>query len=160
MGIRMTTALHLPKGFILLWYGSIATIPTGYALCNGANGTPDLRDKFIVCAKQDDAGTAKTNITGALTQSGGALGHLHAKGAIAAATENAHTHNVSGTTADDSFDITVDSATEGPVSQFPHGHAFSDTSDGGTAHTHTISGNTANTNAISPYYALAYIMKL
>jgi len=35
------------KGQILLWSGSVATIPDGWALCNGTNGTPNLVDKFI-----------------------------------------------------------------------------------------------------------------
>jgi hypothetical protein len=35
---------------ITLWSGSIASIPSGFALCDGTSGTPDLRDKFIVGA--------------------------------------------------------------------------------------------------------------
>ncbi len=35
------------KGMILMWSGSIATIPDGWALCDGNNGTPDLRARFI-----------------------------------------------------------------------------------------------------------------
>lgn len=34
----------------MLWYGSIGSIPAGWILCNGAGGTPDLRDKFVVGA--------------------------------------------------------------------------------------------------------------
>jgi len=60
-----------------MWSGSIATIPAGYVLCDGNNGTPDLRDKFVVAAKEDDAGVAKTNVSGALTQSGGNTAHTH-----------------------------------------------------------------------------------
>jgi len=41
-------------GMIMLWYGEVVDIPSGWALCNGANNTPDLRNKFIVGAK--DAG--------------------------------------------------------------------------------------------------------
>ncbi|MGJ0848633.1 hypothetical protein ACR77J_18340, partial [Tissierella praeacuta] len=40
----------VPKGAILMWSGSIANIPEGWALCDGNNGTPDLRDRFIVGA--------------------------------------------------------------------------------------------------------------
>ena len=39
-----------PSGGIILWHGSIASIPVGWYLCDGNNGTPDLRDKFIVGA--------------------------------------------------------------------------------------------------------------
>jgi len=37
-------------GGIILWSGAIGAIPAGYVLCNGANGTPDLRNRFIVGA--------------------------------------------------------------------------------------------------------------
>jgi microcystin-dependent protein len=40
----------IPKGLISMWSGSIAGIPSGWALCDGTNGTPDLRDRFIVGA--------------------------------------------------------------------------------------------------------------
>jgi hypothetical protein len=40
----------VPVGVILLWSGSIASIPPGWALCDGSRGTPDLRDRFVVGA--------------------------------------------------------------------------------------------------------------
>ena len=54
-----------------MWNSTVASIPSGWVLCDGNNSTPDLRDKFIVGAKQDDSGTAKTNVTGSLLQTGG-----------------------------------------------------------------------------------------
>ena len=54
-------------GMIMLWYGSIATIPSGWALCDGNNNTPDLRLKFV-CG----AGGAK-----AVDDTGGAIQHHH-----------------------------------------------------------------------------------
>lgn len=41
---------NLPTGVIVMWSGAIGSIPAGWALCNGSNGTPDLRDRFIVGA--------------------------------------------------------------------------------------------------------------
>jgi microcystin-dependent protein len=38
------------KGMILMWSGTIGTIPNGWALCDGTRGTPDLRSRFIVGA--------------------------------------------------------------------------------------------------------------
>jgi hypothetical protein len=69
----------VPVGGIIMWSGTIATIPATWALCDGTSNIPgpDLRDKFVVGAKQDDAGIAKSNILGALSQSGGATGHSH-----------------------------------------------------------------------------------
>lgn len=40
----------MPIGAILMWSGAVAAIPDGWALCDGTNGTPDLRDRFIVGA--------------------------------------------------------------------------------------------------------------
>jgi len=76
------------KGVIVMWSGAIADIPTGWALCNGSNDTPDLRDRFVVCAKEDDGGVAKTNLTGSLTQSGASNveAHVHSLGMTAGAT--------------------------------------------------------------------------
>lgn len=74
------------RGMIMMWSGTIATIPSGWGLCNGATQiynsvstvTPDLRDRFIVGASQDAAGEARTNITGVLTKTGGTTSHSHA----------------------------------------------------------------------------------
>jgi hypothetical protein len=75
-----TGASLIPSGIICMWSGSIATIPDGWFLCNGSNGTPDLRDRFVIAATSDNGGVAKTNVTGSLTQSGDG-------------TIPAHTHN-------------------------------------------------------------------
>lgn len=40
----------VPTGGIIMWSGSIGSIPSGYVICDGTNGTPDLRDRFIVGA--------------------------------------------------------------------------------------------------------------
>ena len=40
----------IPSGFIGMWSGAVNAIPAGWLLCNGQNGTPDLRDRFIVGA--------------------------------------------------------------------------------------------------------------
>ena len=40
----------VPSGAIILWSGAANAIPTGYALCDGNNNTPDLRNRFVVGA--------------------------------------------------------------------------------------------------------------
>ena len=40
----------VPTGGIIMWSGSIGSIPSGYVICDGTNGTPDLRDRFVVGA--------------------------------------------------------------------------------------------------------------
>lgn len=40
----------VPKGVIVMWSGEVDEIPAGWSLCDGSNGTPDLRSRFIVGA--------------------------------------------------------------------------------------------------------------
>ena len=60
---------NLPVGTILAYTGSLNKIPSGWALCNGANGTPNLTGRFLEGVTAS-AGTFKTaglpNITGEL----------------------------------------------------------------------------------------------
>jgi hypothetical protein len=58
------TVNSVPSGAIFMWSGSIATIPTGYVLCNGSNSTPDLRDRFVIAADADSGGTYNVGDTG------------------------------------------------------------------------------------------------
>lgn len=58
----------LPSGAIIMWSGTIATIPSGFFLCNGSNGTPDLRNRFIVGADADVSSVAKSTVTGTALQ--------------------------------------------------------------------------------------------
>jgi hypothetical protein len=45
----------VPTGGIIMWSGSIANIPSGFSLCDGTNGTPDLTDRFVVGAGGSEA---------------------------------------------------------------------------------------------------------
>jgi len=42
--------MDVPPGGIIIWAGFIPAIPAGFVICDGNNGTPDLRDRFIVGA--------------------------------------------------------------------------------------------------------------
>jgi hypothetical protein len=67
----------VPSGGIILWSGTIATIPSGWVLCNGSNGTPDLRNRFIVAADADSGGVAKSTVTGSALQTSDGLMPAH-----------------------------------------------------------------------------------
>eukprot|EP01084_Bolivina_argentea_P165675 287795_1 len=43
----------LPNGIIIIWYGLTSSIPVGWSLCDGTNGTPDLQGKFIIGSSDD-----------------------------------------------------------------------------------------------------------
>ena len=80
----------VPSGVILMWGGSADTIPRGWALCDGTNGTPDLLDRFVVASGRNypqgskggaesatpdvSTGTAKTGISLADAAPGGTAG--------------------------------------------------------------------------------------
>ncbi len=53
----------VPSGAINMWSGTVASIPTGWSLCDGSNGTPDLTDKFIISVSSslENPGTAPVN---------------------------------------------------------------------------------------------------
>ena len=48
--VAAAVTASFPSGGIILWSGSVASIPSGWYLCDGNNSTPDLRDKFVVGA--------------------------------------------------------------------------------------------------------------
>lgn len=142
-------------GMIIMWSGTIATIPTGWYLCNGSNGTPDLRNKFIIGAYQDTSGTAYTTVTGSDTQSGGTkdaivVSHTH----TATVTDPGHTHNYGQserTQVGTDNGVAYDSE---PSSAF----ATSSSTTGITVANSTTGSSGTNQN-LPPYYALAFIMK-
>ena len=63
----------VPTGTIVIWSGSIATIPSGWQLCDGSNGTPDLRSRFVYGAG-GDATTKASYVVGWNTAANGHLG--------------------------------------------------------------------------------------
>ncbi|MBS9440742.1 tail fiber protein [Photorhabdus heterorhabditis] len=59
-GVNIDPNRVLPKGMIVMFSGS--SVPTGWALCDGDNGTPNLIDRFILGGDFDDI-NGKSNIT-------------------------------------------------------------------------------------------------
>jgi hypothetical protein len=154
-----TTGINsVPSGGIIMWSGSIASIPSGWFLCNGANSTPDLRDRFVV-----GAGT-----TYAVAATGGSLttdaGGDHSHGGATGSTSVVVSRDGWGTTGGDvgtvaSGRIVVGSGQpeqqEGLESLRAAGNDLTT-----TAHSHTITASGTHTHSSTPpYYALAYIMK-
>ena len=83
-GIKVT-------GIIGLWLGTAASIPNGWELCDGTNGTKDLQNKFIKIGNPSDAnGGSNTHTHAAKAHSHTATGHTHPVGALSHAGQNAH----------------------------------------------------------------------
>lgn len=147
-----------PIGMIVLWSGSIATIPDGWALCNGSNGTPDLRNRFVVGAGTTYGVGATGGAVSGTTSSGGAHAHGGNTGstALSLAQIPAHTHSVT------TLSITGTGAVQGGTAIQETG-ADSGSAGSGASHNHTIPSEAAHTHTVAtlpPYYALAYIMRI
>lgn len=178
----------VPIGGIIMWSGSIASIPANWALCDGTGGTPNLQDRFVI-------GAGSTYAVGA---TGGAatvdIEHAHGPGDLGTDSDS-HTHGP-GTLETDS-----DSHTHGPgtlnvgtqdpgpsrndgagansVSEVAHTHSNLSGSTASDNHNHNVTtgvtasdnhnhlvttGTTANAGSttldiLNPFYALAYIMR-
>ena len=54
---RLFVQLPAYSGTIVLWAGELATIPSGWVVCDGTNDTPDLRGKFVYGWGAENVGT-------------------------------------------------------------------------------------------------------
>lgn len=159
------------RGMIMLWSGSTNNIPIGWALCNGSNGTPDLRDRFVVGAGSTYAVNAKGGSKDAVVVS-----HKHTFSGTTGA-GGSHSHKilanvgVTDTGAWGANDQVARTSVGGLGNQ---DYTLCKTRTGATVgnsstvgnHTHSMSGSTSSVGSsgnnanLPPYYALAYIMKV
>ena len=132
----------IPAGVIMLWSGSVASIPTGWVICDGTNSTPDLRDRFVVGAGSSYAVAGTGGSANAIVVS-----HSH----TASVSDPGHNHtetSVQGTG-------TGISAGAGDSLQT----VTSGTSTTGISVSISTVGDSATNANLPPYYSLAYIMK-
>ena len=148
-----TSAPAIPSGGIILWSGSTGSVPSGWYLCDGTNGTPDLRNSFIV-------GAGNTYAVGAT-------------GGTADAIVVSHTHTASSVVTDPShWHYQPNSGGAGGTITAPGGQAntgnsaytgYSGTATAVTgitvATTNATAGVSGTNQNLPPYYALAYIQK-
>ena len=160
-------------GMILMWSGTIDTIPGGWQLCDGTNGTPNLVDRFIVGAGH-----------------GYAVGNTGGSDSVTLTTDQmpSHTHTISSSGShthklyyyydiDDSYwesrtyrkglSIRGEDANEELYgvdnytgSNYSYVNTNRSTADGDHTHTPGSTGSGSSHENRPPYYALAYIMKM
>lgn len=144
------------SGMIMLWSGSIATVPSGWYLCDGTNGTPDLRNRFVV-------GAGSTYAVGATGGSADAVvvSHTHT------VTDPGHRHTFN-TSAQYSTEDNPPNANISVLGGSPNAGGFNANAainDQNYINTNTTgitintSGESGTNKNLPPYYALAYIMK-
>ena len=142
--VQLSAVAAIPVGGIILWSGSVASIPAGWLLCNGAYSTPNLADRFILGAGNLYAPAAAGGSTDLVVPS-----HTHT------ATDSGHTHGipaVDNNTAGAPGNIGAFSTTINTVTK---------TTDSSTANITVSTTGVSPTNAnMPPYYALCYIIKV
>jgi hypothetical protein len=149
-------AAAFPAGGIIMWSGSVASIPSGWALCNGSNGTPDLRNRFVVGAGSTYAVDATGGSADAIVVS-----HTHTATSTSTVTDPGHKHNLEGYGKDGTTFQYPDLEGRGSFRTITNGVVTNTTGITVATSTTNASTGSSGTNAnLPPYYALAYIMKL
>lgn len=144
VGALPTMQASFVAGMIIIWSGSVGSIPTGWLLCDGTLSTPNLRDRFVVGA----GSTYAVNATGGSADAV-VVSHTH----VATVTDPGHVHSIgisatlAGTTSGGGIVNTGSINTNSAVT-------------GVTVSNAVPAGSVSGTNAnLPPYYALCYIMK-
>jgi len=126
-------------GMIIMWNTTVATIPSGWVLCDGNNNTPDLRARFIV-GVGDGTGAGNSNYS--VGNSGGAE-------QVTLTTAQIPSHN---------HPIQVRTGRDDNNWSFNSGFSSDNNTSGGTFNSNSTGGGQSHENR-PPYYALAFIMK-
>ena len=124
----------IPVGGIIPWYGQERDVPNGWAVCNGSNGTPDLRSRFIVASGNGYA-------------IGGMGGEERHKLTVEEMPSHRHSYSFRGADINDSW------KNQNNLYSVSHAYTWN------TAYTDYAGGDQPHENR-PPYYALFYIMRI
>ena len=143
----------VPSGGIIMWSGSILSIPTGWLLCDGTSGTPNLMDRFIVGA---GSAYAPANTGG----SADAIVVSHTHSATSTVTDPGHFHGYP--LGDGYYNSPVSPGI--PTNTYSSRQNSTPNTNSKTtgitvATTNTSTGSSGENANLPPYYALAFIMK-
>ena len=134
----------IPIGGIIMWSGTVANIPTSWALCDGANGTPDLRGRFVVGASEGAGGYVVAASGG--TANSVVVAHTHS------ITDPGHVHSLPNYP-----NNPLQAGSRDTANAYLSGtQNTSNSTTGISINSAGVSGVNAN---LPPYYALAFIMR-
>ena len=146
----------IPPGGIIMWSGAEVNIPTGWLLCNGSNGTPDLRNRFVV-----GAGTGSSYAVGATGGSADAVVVSHSH--TATVTDPGHVHfppaGYEIITTPFSGDGGIDSSARTGSAEKNQANVATTSSRTAISVGISTEGSSGTNANLPPYYALCYIMK-
>ena len=149
-----TATPSVPTGCILIWSGSTGSIPTGFLLCDGNNGTPDLRNSFIL-------GAGNTYTVG---QTGGSadaivVSHTHTATSTSTVTDAGHFHASGFSSGGGGSSAYIKAQNAAPEVSVVNTSTVTTGVTVATATTNTTAGTSGTGANLPPYYALAYIQK-
>lgn len=129
--LGQTPKQEIPIGGIIIWSGAENMIPNNWHLCDGTNGTPDLRNRFVI-------GAGNNYEVGDL---GGEASHV-----LSINEMPSHSHMINKST-----------SSQGGSGSYP---IVSNMTAQNYNFTTLTSGGSQPHNNMPPYYALCYIMKI
>ena len=136
--------MDVPIGTIVIWGGG--AIPSGWALCNGSNGTPNLVGRFVKGA----------NSNADLKAVGGSTNHVHGNAAPSSGGGHGHT-GISGTSGNSGTEMYYGGSGENAAGN--HSHSLSGSVNAVANHAHTI-GNTNSADHMPLHKYLQFIMRI
>jgi hypothetical protein len=161
---NLTTTLQtlldevVPLGAIGPYKGDLNDLPSTWAVCDGTNGTPDLRGLFVIAANDSTFPPDSTGGSSTVTSSSaGAHTHTGATGSTTLTINQipAHTHGIQI--------LTIGASGAPGGTAVGNGAATSGSAGGGEGHTHSIGSDGVHQHVVTilpPYYALVYIMRV
>lgn len=157
IGVQATSGATIPAGLISMWSGSIGSIPSGWYLCDGSNGTPNLTDRFIIGAGSTYAVNGTGGVSSVTLTTNNMPSHTH----TATVTDPGHVHNKSWSTPND---FSRGSLPPGIV-WLPDDQSYGtqnipvDSASTGISVSNATAGSGTSFSILNPYYALAFIQK-
>lgn len=145
--IKTPEDAELPVGGVVIWDDLAGNIPDGFAICDGSNGTPDLRNRFVYGA----AGDSDVGLTG------GSQTHTHSNSSTGSVSNHSHSYSIVTGYASNYVNQNETSPYTSIVRH--HRHYFSSTTPSGGGHSHAL-GNTGSANHMPAYIKLYYIMRI
>jgi microcystin-dependent protein len=149
IGVQPTVGATIPAGLISMWSGSIGSIPAGWYLCDGSNGTPNLTDRFVIGA----GSTYAVNGTGGVSSVTLITANMPAHTHTATVTDPGHTHTSNAHLQN------TQSLAGGPSTTLLPAAATINSATTGITVSNASVGSGSSFSILNPYYALAFIQK-
>ena len=155
IGVQSSSGATIPAGLISMWSGSIGSIPSGWYLCDGSNGTPNLTDRFIIGAGSTYAVNGTGGASSVTLTTNNMPSHTHT--ATSTVTDSGHAHSGTGGQFVENGGGGLSIGGGSGFSYYPT--TASATTDITVATSNATAGSSTSFSILNPYYALAFIQK-